>query len=170
MQAAEFCLKNEIYSAPKGSGSSLSLLPLSFSTLWSAGREAVGRVFPPYFVRTFAEFPTSAEPHHIHQLSRRLFPTSVFMLERSEEAKEQISALKSERVASKEHLYTSPDLQPNHISQCHWRSAFHKETCVGVSTGVPRFPEALSSKPAFCGIQDTQTENLFQLPRCWFMT
>lgn len=51
MQAAE-----EIHSAPKVSGSSLSLLPLSFSSLCSAEREAIGRIFPSYFMRTFSEF------------------------------------------------------------------------------------------------------------------
>lgn len=94
-------------------------------------------------MRAFSEFPTSAEPHQIYQLSRSLSPTSVFMLERSEEGKEQIPALKTERVASKEHLYTSsPDLQPKHTGSATGGQSCAMETCGTEPWGalVPRNP------------------------------
>lgn len=80
------------------------------------------------------------------------------MLERSEEGKEQIPALKTERVASKEHLYTSsPDLQPKHTG-----SATGGQSCaMALSPGVLWFPET-----RICGTQDSPRENLFQLTWC----
>lgn len=52
------------------------------------------------------------------------------MLERSEESKEQIPALKTERVACKEHFYTScPGLQPNHTVSATGGQSCAMETC-----------------------------------------
>lgn len=144
-------MQSEIHSAPKVSSSSLSHLPLSFSVFWHAWKEAIGRIFPSYYMWTFSEFPTShlpAQQETVPSISRRLSQTSVLILERSEEGREQISALKTESVASKEQLYTSsPDSQPNHTSQCHWRSVLCQGNLWHWALGCPG---CLGSRACIC--------------------
>lgn len=153
----------EIHSVPKVSGSSLSLLPLSLSPLGSAGREAIGRIFPSHFMRTFSEFPTSVEPRHIHQLSRRLSPVSAFMLERSEEARSKYLPCKRNVRPLKSICTHLPQIySPTTLVRATGGQSCAMETC-----GIEHWGTLIHRhRVCVCGTLHTPRENLFQLPRC----
>lgn len=104
--------------------------------------------FLPLSWEHFQNFPLQLNHITFTSSAGGCSPTSVFMLERSEESKEQIPALKTERVACKEHFYTSsPGLQPNHTVSATGGQSCAMETC-GIEHWVP-WLTALGTEPVF---------------------